>query len=383
MDAAVIGAGADAVPRTEVERRYARIREAMARDGLDAVIVSGNEYTGFEGAVTYMSGFVIVHRYAYVLLPIDGEPTIVFPREARYVGEHGTTWIEEQEFVDLPGEWLADRVRGKRVGVYGLDYVMTVRDYRALDGAAEVVPWDLGFDHARAVKSEFELASVRDSVRINTEGFWTFLDTFEVGKSEREILAPCEEYFVSQGCGRLTMDMVLVGENGAALPEFKIAGGRPVREGDMVLPSLEIAGPGAHWVEVSRAICAGEPGDETKRMLEAYEEYYDAARAVLRDGATAHDAHRAVSKGFTDRGWALGHVTGHSIGMTMIEFPKIGEGIDTELHSGMVLSMHPHVISDDGNACLYMQDTWLVSDDGGVPLADLPMRIFDGTEGRP
>jgi Xaa-Pro aminopeptidase len=198
----------------------------MARDGLDAVLVSGNEYTGFEGAVTYLSGFVIVHRYAYVLLPLEGAPSIVFPREARYVGEHGTTWIEEQEFVDLPGEWLADRVRGQRVGVYGLDYVMTVRDYRALEGAAEVVPWDLGFDHARAVKSDFELESVRDSVRINTEGFWVFLDAFEVGKTEREVLAPCEEYFVAQGCGRWTMDMVLDGPNGAALPEFKIAGGQ-------------------------------------------------------------------------------------------------------------------------------------------------------------
>jgi Xaa-Pro aminopeptidase len=179
------------------------------------------------------------------------------------------------------------------------------------------------------------------------------------------------------------MDMVLTGPGGAALPEFKIASGRAVQPGDMVLPSLEIAGPGAHWVEVSRAICAGEPSDETKRMLEAYEEYYEAARTVLKDGATAHDAHRAVSKGFTDRGWALGHVTGHSIGMTMIEFPKVGEGIDTELHSGMVLSMHPHVISDDGKACLYMQDTWLVTADGGEPLADLSMRIFDGTEARP
>jgi len=382
VEAGVIGSGKSTVPQEEVERRYARVREAMARDGLDAAIISGSEYSGFEGAVTWMSGFVIVHRYAYVLLPLEGDPTIVFPREARYVGEHGTTWIEQQEFVDLPGEWLADQVRGKRVGVYGLDYVMTVRDFRALDGAAEIVPWDLGFDHARAVKSELELESVRESVRINTEGFWRFVEAFEVGKTEREILAPCEEYFVSQGCGRLTMDMVLVGENGAALPEFKIAGDRPVRSTDMVLPSLEIAGPGGHWVEVSRAICPGEPSKETGRMLEAYEEYYEAARGVLRDGATAHDAHRAVSKGFTDRGWALGHVTGHSIGMTMIEFPKVGEGVDTVLRSGMVLSMHPHVISEDGQACLYMQDTWLVTADGGEPLADLPMRIFDGTEVR-
>ena len=51
----------------------------------------------------------------------------------------------------------------------------------------------------------------------------------------------------------------------------------------------------------------------------------------MRAGATAHDVHRAVSKGFVDRGYLLGHVTGHRIGMTMIEHPKVGEGVETEL----------------------------------------------------
>jgi Xaa-Pro dipeptidase len=381
--AAVTGPTYTGLPREEIERRYERIRTAAARDGLDAVVVCGNEYTGFEGAVTYLSGFVIVHRYAYVLLPVDGEPAIVFPSEARYVGEHGTTWIDDQAFVDRPGEWLAERLRGRRVGVYGLDYVMTVRDHGALAAACDLVGWDVPFDHARAVKSELELESVIESVRINTEGFWVFLGAFAPGKTEREILAPCEEYFVSQGCGRWTMDMVLDGPNGAALPEFKIAGTRPVEATDMLLPSLEIAGPGGHWVEVSRAICAGRPSDETQRMMEAYAEYYEVAPSALRAGSTARDAHRAVAKGFVDRGFHLGHVTGHSIGMTMIEFPKIGEADETVLESGMVLSMHPHAISADGQACLYMQDTWLVTDDGGVPLAGLEMKIYDGSERRP
>jgi Xaa-Pro dipeptidase len=360
----------------EVERRFARVREAMAHAGLDALIVSGSEYTGFEGAVTYLSGFVIVHRYAYVLVPLEGEPAIVFPSEARYVGEHGQTWIEQQVFVDLPGRWLADRLRRQRVGVYGLDYVMTVRDYRALAGAVDVVPFDVEFDLARAVKSDEELESVRDSVRINTQGFRIFLEGYAPGKTERELLAPCERYFVEQGCGRLTMDMVLVGENGSAEPEFKIAGDRRVAASDLVLPSLEVAGPGGHWVEVSRAISAAEPSDDTTRMLDAYEEYFEAAQRELRPGATAHDVHRAVSRGFAERGYRLGHVTGHSIGMTMIEHPKIGEGVESVLEENMVFSMHPHAISPDGHACLYMQDTWLVTAGGGVPLAGLPMQLF-------
>jgi Xaa-Pro dipeptidase len=355
----------------ELTRRHENVRAALDRDGLDAVVVSGSEYTGFEGAVTYLSGFTIVHRYAYVLLPRDGEPAIVFPAEARYVGEHGETSIEEQVFVDRPGEWLAERVRGQRVGVYGLDYVMTVRDFRALDGAAELVPWDVEFDLARAVKSEAELESVRESVRINTDGFWTFLEHYAPEKTAASVLAPAERLFVERGCRRLTMNMVLAGAEFALAREDMLLG-------EFCIPSLEIAGPGGHWVEVSRAI--GRPSAEVARMLEAYEEYFETAKTALRPGATAHDVHRAVSHGFTQRGYHLGHVTGHSIGMTMIEFPKIGEGVETELQEHMVFSMHPHAISEDGRECLYMQDTWLVGAGGGEPLAGLPLKIFDGSD---
>ena len=355
------------VTRAEIDRRYDAVRAAMDVHGVDAVIVCGSEYTGFEGAVTYMSGFEIVHRYAYVLLPREGDPSIVFPAEARYVGEHGDSWIEDQVFAERPGEWLGERLAGRHVGVYGLDYVMTTRDFAALSKTVDVVPFDVEFDLARAVKSDEEIASVRDSVRINRDGFHLFASEYEPGRSAADVLAPAERLFVAEGCGRLTMNMVLVGA------EFAIAR-RDTILSDFCIPSLEVAGPGGHWVEVSRAL--GEPNAEVRRMLEAYEEYFDAARAALRPGATAHDVHRAVAKGFTDRGYHLGHVTGHSIGMTMIEHPKIGEGVETELRENMVFSMHPHVIADNGFDCLYMQDTWLVTGDGGQPLAGLPMKIY-------
>jgi Xaa-Pro aminopeptidase len=355
------------VSQHDIVRRYGLVRQAMDAEHLDAVVVCGSEYTGFEGAVTYMSGFQIVHRYAYVILPREGDPTIVFPAEARYVGEHGTSWIEDQVFVDRPGQYIADTWKGRRVGVYGLDYVLPVRDFEGTQLQVELIPFDVQFDLARAVKSDAEIESVRDSVRINTEGFHVFVEEYAPGKTAAEVLAPAERLFVEAGCGRLTMNMVLVGA------EFAIARKDIVLD-DFCIPSLEIAGPGGHWVEVSRAL--GKPNAEVSRMLEAYEEYFEAAKTALRPGATAHDAHRAVSKGFTERGYHLGHVTGHSIGMTMIEHPKIGEGIEAELKENMVFSMHPHVIAENGHDCLYMQDTWLVTADGGEPLAGLPMKLY-------
>ena len=368
-----------AVDMTELDRRYASVRSAMAEHELDALVVSGSEYSGFEGAVTYLTGFQIVHRYAYSVVPADGEPFVVFPSEARYVGEHGTALIE-QRFDPHPGAAIAAAAKDagwRRVGVYGLDYVMTVRDYRPLEGL-DIVPFDVEFDLARAVKSDAELESVRDSVRINRRGFEVWADAYAPGRTAAEVMAVAEEYFIAEGCGRLTMNMVLTapGRSGVALPEFKIARKEEIL-GDFVLPSLEVAGPGMHWVEVSRAVAAEgtELSADTRAMEEAYVEYYEAARNAMRAGATCHDVHMAVSKGFHERGFHLGHVTGHSIGMTMIEFPKVGEGVDTPLAENMVLSMHPHAIAANGEDCLYMQDTWLVTAEGGIPLADLPMEI--------
>ena len=239
------------------------------------------------------------------------------------------------------------------------------------------MPFDVEFDLARAVKSAAELESVRDSVRINQRGFEIWHEAYAPGKSAAEVMAAAEEWFIAEGCGRLTMNMVLTGTDTYARPEFKIARTDEIL-GGFVLPSLEVAGPGMHWVEVSRAVRGADvvPSDETKRMLEAYVEYYEAAKTAMHAGATCHDVHTAVSKGFHDRGYHLGHVTGHSIGMTMIEFPKVGEGSEVVLEENMVFSMHPHAIAANGEDCLYMQDTWLVTPSGGVPLADLAMEIW-------
>ena len=304
----------------------------MAAHDLDALIVSGSEYSGFEGAVTYMSGFQIVHRYAYVVVPADGDAYVVFPSEARYVGEHGTAELE-QVFHDRPGELIASRARDagwRRIGVFGLDYVMAVRDYRALDGL-DLVPFDVEFDHARAVKSDAELESVRDSVRINERGFEIFFEAYAPGKTAAEVMAAAEEWFVAEGCGRLTMNMVLTGTDTFARPEFKIARREEVL-GEFLLPSLEVAGPGMHWVEVSRAIAVARRGALRRHGADARGVPRVLRGSARRDAARARAATTSTApsrRGSRERGYHLGHVTGHSIGMTMIEFPKVGEGVET------------------------------------------------------
>ena len=123
---------------------------------------------------------------------------------------------------------------------------------------------------------------------------------FEAGRTEAEILAPCERYFVEQGCGRLTMDMVLVGESGAAhagVPHREHV--TPHRAGRPGAAVARGRGPG-------RPLGRGVAGDQGRGEPERGDargwrrptrSTPAAAPAALKAGATAHDVHRAVAKG--------------------------------------------------------------------------------------
>jgi Xaa-Pro aminopeptidase len=368
----------------EIARRYQNIRRAMQAAQLDALIVCGNQYAGFEGAVRYVSGFEIVHRYAYVLIPLQGEPALVLPLEARWIGDKSKPWVRDHVWPEVPGRWLRERAqdaRWKRIGVYGLDLVMAVRDYRELaTGGFELVPFDFQFDMARAVKSEEELRDVREAMDIVVQGFWAMVKDYQPGRTEAEIMAPAVEVYFARGAGPRMMNIVLSGTHGTAEASFKVPGHRVVNPDDLMLYSLEITNAGGYWVEFSRALIQGKLDPVTARMAEAYPIAMEEARKRLREGELASNVHRAIVDVLQQYGFALGHLSGHAIGTTMLEYPSVGAQSDVELKENMVLSVHPQVVDQDGKVCLYTQDTYRVGKTEGENLADVPWKFYRGGE---
>ncbi|MGH9557149.1 MAG: M24 family metallopeptidase [Terriglobales bacterium] len=366
----------------EISRRYAAIRAAMHEQRVDALLVCGNQYSGFEGAVRYVSGFEIVHRYAYVLLPPEGEPTLVFPAEARWIGDKSKPWVRDHVWPAVPGQWIAERAREKkwkRLGVYGLKHVMAVVDYQALVAAGlELVDFDFAFDMARAVKSEEEMKEVREAMDIVVEGFHALVNAYAPGKTEAEIMAPAVEVYFARGAGPRMMNIVLSGTHGTAEASFKVPGHRRVNADDLMLYSLEITNPEGYWVEFSRAIIQGKLDPVTERMKQGYPIAMEEARKRLREGELASSVHRAITDVFKEYGFALGHLSGHAIGTTMLEYPAVGAQSDVVLRENMVLSVHPQVVDQGGKVCLYTQDTFRVGKTEGENLCNVPWRLYGG-----
>jgi len=258
---------------------------------------------------------------------------------------------------------------------------MAVRDYRELQqGAFELVPFDFHFDMARAVKSEEELEGFRDSMDIILDGFHALLKAYEPGKSEAEIMAPAVERFFARGAGPRMMNIVLSGSNGEAEAFFKVPSQRKVAADDLLLYSLEVTGADGYWIEFSRALIRGKVGPRTRAMSDVYPHAMECARLKMREGVLASEVHKAAADVFAKAGFGLGHLTGHSIGMTMLEHPSIGANTQIELKENMVVSFHPQVVDQEGQVCLYTQDTYRVGKKEGECFANVPWRFYSGAE---
>jgi len=108
----------------------------------------------------------------------------------------------------------------------------------------------------------------------------------------------------------------------------------------------------------------------------------ESARKLMRAGELASNVHRSVAETFAKHTFKLGHLSGHSIGTTMLEYPTIGANTDVPLEENMIFSLHPQVVDQDGKVCLYTQDTYRIGKTEGESLADVPWKFFNGQETR-
>ena len=99
----------------EIDRRYQNIRSRMERDRFDALIVCGNQYAGFEGATSLH--FRVRNRAPLRVHTASaaGEPTLVFPREARWIGDKKKPWIKTRSGPMFRGAGCASAAQERRL----------------------------------------------------------------------------------------------------------------------------------------------------------------------------------------------------------------------------------------------------------------------------
>ena len=334
------------IPKSEFQERANRVQAELARRGLDALLTFGSEAE--PQFVRYLSDYWPAFETAGVLVPVEGEPVLLIgPESLTYAQSKSKIGkirqvleYRESSEPEYPGKAMDtftsvfDEVsagRGvKRLGTVGYP-VTTAPVYEGVRQAmvgGEIVRADDILIEMRKVKSENELALLRQAFSIAEKAMEAVLSHIKPGLSEVQVVGIAQEAIYRNGAEYEGHPMyVLSGRNSAN------AIGRPTHrklvEGEIIQLNLG-ARVGGYSSSVGRPIVLGRASDELRRFLQMGLDAADKTMEVMGAGVPARDVALAVQSFITQRGYGDNILYGpcHGIGLMECEHPWIETNSD-------------------------------------------------------
>ena len=380
----------------EFARRVADTKRRMADSGFDLIICQDPAnmcwLTGFDGWSFYVPQCVAVH--------VEEETPIWFGRAQDAKSARLTTDLPDRNIVpyaeglvqhavghpyDALAALITERGWGKaRIGVEMDAHYYTARCHAHLvkglpnariDNNRDLVNW------ARLVKSDAELAYMRDAGRICTHAMESGIAAMKPGVAQQDVIAAI--YHAQT-----------IGVPGAGGDYAAICPLMPVGEGtttphltwtDQPLPNntpvmLEIAGARRRYhAPLTRTMYLGKPPQAMADVAKVAVEGVTAGLAMAKPGKRAEDVEAAWQAVLRRNGLKKESRVGYSIGLSYP--PDWGErtvslrpGDRTELQAGMCFHIQAGLWLEDFGVAI--SESFVVTDHGGDRLCDVARELI-------
>lgn len=334
------------IPKSEFQERIKRVQKGLVDRGLDALLTFGSEAE--PPNVRYLSDYWPAFETAGVLVPVEGDPILL-------IGPESLTYAQSRSQIDkirqileyresaepeYPGKRLDtfasvfDEVSGgkgvRRLGIVG--YPVTVAPvYEALRetmAGGEMLRADDILIELRKVKSEHELALMRQAFRIAEKAMEAVLNNIKPGMREVEVVGVAQEAIYRNGAEYEGHPMyVLSGRNSAN------AIGRPtdkkLEQGEIIQLNIGARVSG-YSSSVGRPIVLGRMTDEQRKFLQMGLDAAHKTMEIMRAGVPARDVALTVQELIRGRGYGTAILYGpcHGIGLMECEHPWIETNSD-------------------------------------------------------
>lgn len=215
----------------------------------------------------------------------------------------------------------------------------------------------------RAVKSEAELAVMRQAQELTDEAFDYILDYIRVGKTEKAIALELEFYMRRHGSEGVAFDSIVVSGENSSLPHGTPTD-RVIRNGDFITVDFGARIDG-YCADMTRTVAIGDVSDEQKLVYDTVLKAQLEALKQIRAGAVCKDMDKIARDIIENAGFkgCFGHALGHSLGIEVHEPPAFNTRDNTVLESGMVLSVEPGIYLENEFG-VRIEDVIAVTDSG-------------------
>ena len=364
--------------RGEYDRRLAVVRAAMAERGIDVLIVADL------ANICYLSGFQTPSAGTFATLFVSaGAPPVLQVIDHEHAYARYTCWLEdirtftwyrpddgERQHMEIlaslmpgPGARVAPE-RTARIPLHRLRELASRAGIRAEWGDASRL-----VNQARRVKSEAEIAAMRESGRIADTALARTIADIRPGMRDSDVAARLHAHMIAEGAEFVSMGpFVATGlRSSLAHTTWKR---HPIADGEPIF--LEVACPYRRYNSpMMRTAVMGEAGPVLNELAGAVSDTLAILLDTIRAGRTAHDVAVAAGRGLApvrDRIYfqgAFGYTVGLGLPPDWAEgsTPFIAEGIEDELVVGMTYHL-PVAARIAGVGGMAVSETVLVGENG-------------------
>jgi Xaa-Pro aminopeptidase len=366
----------------EYTRRYGAVREAMVRENLDALLISGARGSS---EVHYLSNY-LAQSPCWMLFPRDGEATLFIHFFNHQPCAKAQAVVEDVRWYGpLPVPTLAEEIRRRhlnkgRIGLVSMRAMSygNVTELTGLFPEAEFVEFGPAFTRIRRVRSEEELVYLRRSGYLTDLACEALEQKLRPGMTEQDILSVVYGAYIKNGGdpGIHFIATTHMDEPDRFVPWQKTTP-RVVEKGSVVITELTVS----YWgysTQIHRPFAiAREPSPLYRKLFDTALECYEAMRKICKPGTTSDQLIAASSvieeNGFTTYDSVFHGEAGKS--------PELGTRSAAHpleswtLQENMVHVIQPNPITQDFKAGLQLGAAIVVKPNGGEPLHNYPFKF--------
>ena len=371
---------------SEMNRRLGALRAHMAERQIDACL-----YTSIHN-IHYFSDFLYCSfgRLYGLVVTQEGQTTISANIDGgqpwrRTFGDSVayTDWHRDNYFVAVK-RLIPD---GSRIGIE-FDHI-TVENLRKLQGAlpaAELVDVSRPTMRMRMVKSDEEIAWIRESARIADIGGAAGLEAIAVGVPEYEVALHATQAMVREiGSSQPHVELMDtwtwfssgINTDGAHNPVTS----RRIERGDILSLNC-FPMPAGYYTALERTLFAEECSDEYLRLWNINVEVHEAGIALIKPGARCCDIAVELNTIYERYGLLPNRTFGygHSFGVLCHYYGReagleLREDVPTVLEPNMVVSMEPMIMipeSQPGAGGYREHNILVLTEDGAEDITGFP-----------
>lgn len=350
-------------------QRVKRLQEKLTKYNIDGLLVTNMFNVRYLANFTGSTGLVVVTK-----------ENAYFVTDFRYT-EQAAAEAKGFEIIKNEGsifEEVAKIVKNNAIEKLGFEQEnVTYATFNQINDLipCELVPVTGLVEKLREVKTDDEIALIKEAINITEKAYDYILGFVKPGVTEIEVANELDFYMRKEGAQSVSFDTIVASGLRSAMPHG-VASEKVIEEGDMVTIDFGCYYNG-YVSDMTRTFAVGDPGDELK---EIYEIVYQANKKVnesAKAGMTGAELDAIARDYIAEHGYGpqFGHTLGHGIGLEVHEGPSLSFRNEEKLVVNNIVTNEPGIYVP-GLGGVRIEDDLVIKENGVEVLMTTPKELI-------